>query len=529
MRFSCTVMCLGLSLYCVGVKAQSTTPTNILLDATVLDREGHPVVKGLTKDDFAITEDDQPEPIVSFEQPISERDNTVGLADDASEGGGRVILVLDFLNSSFQDIAFIRTSVKNYLMTQPPNLTLPTEMLVLGERTLDLMHRYTRSRLELIDALDRQPPVNDDQERRNALFEGRYRYSVEALRQIALQNRGVPGPKSIVWVGLGGPNFVVSRGIGSSSAVAAYAHETSDLLLGARMRLFVVYPGLEAQNLPHGDEEMTDASNARAGITSAHAALKAEDPFADNMNFGVFVKLTGGDISFGQNDVATEIKNAVKTSRESYMLSYLPSKRSEDGQLRRIHVTVRNPALQLSTEAGYFAADTPTVKRVREQMVADLTEVARSNLPFDALGMKVQRLVRHPDTGTLDVTAMVELAKAVWKPSEHGKSATELVVAVAALGAHRDVLASRVETQNPTAATRDGSRLVREVASIPETIHYSQKTRSVRVVIEDIESGRTGAIEFDRKVIDAAPATATPMPQLVPRFHGDIRESLPEK
>ena len=35
----------------------------------MLDKKGHPVITGLTKDDFAITEEKRPQRIFSFEQP----------------------------------------------------------------------------------------------------------------------------------------------------------------------------------------------------------------------------------------------------------------------------------------------------------------------------------------------------------------------------------------------------------------------------------------------------------------------------
>ncbi len=45
------------------------TRTLVFLDVTVLDKKGRPVVTGLTKDDFSITEDRKPQSIFSFEAP----------------------------------------------------------------------------------------------------------------------------------------------------------------------------------------------------------------------------------------------------------------------------------------------------------------------------------------------------------------------------------------------------------------------------------------------------------------------------
>jgi VWFA-related protein len=501
----------------------------IFLDATVLDRDGHPVVKGLTSKDFVITEDDRAQQILSFEPPVIRGGSAAASTDDETGQESRTVLVLDALNSSFQDIAFIRTSVRNYLLSQPTDLKVPTEMLVLDNHSLEMAQSYTQKRSELLQALDRESSVIHDQEKRDSFFEDRYKSSVEALQQIALQNKGIPGPKNIVWVGRGAPNFVVNRSIGDVAPVTRYAHETADLLLEARMSLFLMYPGMPAENLPHGEAELNDASTARASIVSAQSEIGTGDPFADNMNFGVFVKLTGGALFFDQNNVPAELERVQGSGSTSYTLSYVPPAGEPNGRFRRIHVTLRDPALRVLTKAGYFAPDKTGPMQAQQQMVANLTEVARSRLTFPALKMTVQRVVRHPDTGTVDVTAMVELANAVWLSSDNGRSATTLVIAVAGLDSRRKVITSRVESIDSTAATQDASRLAREVTRLAETIHYSQKTRNVRVVVENTESGRMGAIELDRKALDAAPEAPTPTPQLVQHLHASLRETSPEQ
>ncbi len=100
----------------------------VFLDVTVLDRRGHPVVKGLTKDDFTITESKQQEPIVSFEPPE---------AHAKKDSAPATVLVLDLLNSRFEDFGYIRYQVRKYLLAQPSPLSSPTELMVLGTRSLD--------------------------------------------------------------------------------------------------------------------------------------------------------------------------------------------------------------------------------------------------------------------------------------------------------------------------------------------------------------------------------------------------------
>ncbi len=63
----CAATVLFVGLIARGQQGSADVPTFrvnsrlVFLDATVLDKKGHPVVEGLTKDDFTITEDGKPQ------------------------------------------------------------------------------------------------------------------------------------------------------------------------------------------------------------------------------------------------------------------------------------------------------------------------------------------------------------------------------------------------------------------------------------------------------------------------------------
>ena len=107
-----------------GTPTFRVTTRLVFLDVTVLDSKGRPVVKGLTKDDFTITERKKPQRIVSFEAPESHVD--LNPADDNPSGQApSTIFVLDLLNSRFTDFAYIRDQVRKYLAAQPDQLNSP--------------------------------------------------------------------------------------------------------------------------------------------------------------------------------------------------------------------------------------------------------------------------------------------------------------------------------------------------------------------------------------------------------------------
>ena len=95
----------------------------------MLDRNGRPVVTGLAKDDFTITEDNKPQRIFSFEAPETHVMGSNAGDRDADGKAPLTIFVLDLLNSSFEDFAYIRYEVRQFLMSQPSQLAFPAELM----------------------------------------------------------------------------------------------------------------------------------------------------------------------------------------------------------------------------------------------------------------------------------------------------------------------------------------------------------------------------------------------------------------
>jgi VWFA-related protein len=141
-----------------GVPTFRTKSSLVFLDVTVLDNKGRPVVSGLTKDDFIVSENKKPQHIFSFESPDTHLMGA-NAGDENPDGKAPVtIFVLDLLNSSFQDFAFIRYSVRRYLAAQPAQLTSPAELMVIGNESLEMLQGYTRNKADLLYALAHLPP-----------------------------------------------------------------------------------------------------------------------------------------------------------------------------------------------------------------------------------------------------------------------------------------------------------------------------------------------------------------------------------
>lgn len=371
----------------------------VFLDVTVLDKKGHIVVKGLTKDDFVITEEKKLQRIFSFEEPQAHVADKNAADDNPAGKAPLTILVLELLNSKFEDFAYIRYSVRKYLTAQPARLSSPAELMVLGNESLEMVQGYTRNREDLLYALDHIPTALPYKMMNTSFYPERFGQSIDALQQIALQNEGIPGRKNIVWVGHGGPSILTQALVGPIvDELNQYARDTTNLLVDARISLFVVFPGLSA----NGQVLTLSEGSAATDIGDD------DDPFAGDINYGVFVNETGGKFFYNRNDVDREIERSQQLGSEYYTLTYQPHEGDADGKFRRIRVTLRDPNLRVVTKAGYFAPAKGIPVDPRQRTMVNLVEAARSTIPFQALSLTTAEVVRHPDTRTIDFTVLLK-------------------------------------------------------------------------------------------------------------------------
>ena len=423
---------------------------------------------------------------------------------------------MDLLNSRWEDFAYIREEVERFLKAQPQRLASPTELLVVGNESLEMLQRFTQSKADLLEALKHFPSALPD--KINSVFGWeRFGQSLDALQQIALQNKGVPGRKNIVWVGHGSPNVYLEPLAYPEKILGElkqYVHSTTNMLVDARISLFVIYPGLPVRG------NVMSFSAAQAGIDIA------DDPFAGDINFGIFANETGGKLFYNRNYVEAEIKESEQMGAQYYTLTYQPRDVDPDGKFRRVRVTLRNVNLRAVTKAGYYAPDAHAPIDPRQQQQIKLAQAVESTIPFDALDVSLSDVVRHPDSRTAEFTVQLKSENLDFRPSDDGKSVSKLIVAAASLNQYGNILASSTETVTLVAHALHPAHLPEVASQFPITLCVPRKTRRVRVILEAENDGRIGSAELDRKMINAAPATETPRPALEGRPPGSESSHL---
>ena len=395
-----------------GVPTLQATSSLVFLDVTVVDKNGRPVVKGLTQNDFTITEGKKPQRIISFEAPEAHVMGTDTGNDNPEERAPVAIFVLDLLNSSATDFAYIRQEVRKYLVAQPPHLDFPAELMVLGNLRLEMQQGYTRNRDDLLYALDHLQPSQPYKLEEGGIewLSDRTAQSYDALQQMALQNKGVPGRKNIIWVGHGAPGLWTPDFTGHSIiGLRRLVRETVNMLVEARISLFVIYPRLVANPKKKTMPSM-DLSIESWALSEMDSELDFGngDPFASDINFGVLANETGGRLFYNHNDVGGGFEQSHLMGSEFYTLTYLPPSGNANGKFRRIRVTLGNPSLRAVTKKGYYAPDTTAPIDRRQQARTALFDAAQATIPLVGLDLKVSRIVQHPDAGTIDLTVQLK-------------------------------------------------------------------------------------------------------------------------
>src|ERR1700748_3288165 len=138
----------------------------VVLDVVITDKKGKLIERGLTRGDCTVLEDGKEQEIRSFEPPSEHRmpsaDGAIAnSAEDLTKIGDApvTILVLDELNSRFEDMSFARQMMVKYLQAQQTVLREPTVLMVATNNTFQQMHDYTQNRDELIEVVKKHVPA----------------------------------------------------------------------------------------------------------------------------------------------------------------------------------------------------------------------------------------------------------------------------------------------------------------------------------------------------------------------------------
>jgi VWFA-related protein len=461
-----------------------------------VDRNGQ-LRNDLGKSDFQVTEDGVPQTILDFEAPAAHIvssaqsiDSTRTLEEKAPHAPVNIV-VLDEMNTSFQDMAYARYALKRYLNAQPQSMMAPTMLIAVNFDKFTVLRDYTQNRAEILRALDHHLthyPWN--LERGESRFLN-YAKSLGALEQIAEGTRGHAGHKNIIWVGKGFPGINLSSpGIsgGAVEGVTNAVHQAVNMLRDSRVTLYTIDPTMLTATIA----VTSDADSVMGGLDGGMDAT-APDPFEGDVSFTGLAKATGGKSFYSRNDVDREIGESARDGVNYYSIMYRPSNNLDtDRPYRRIRIAFSQPGLHALYRDGYYTKEDPVPTTVKSRMTYDLDAAEESTMVYTGMSVSVVPKPGTPDAFLVSVPA----DQLAWNPDGAQESARLRVIA-ADVNNRNEVLQRTTEVLTAHRPVSDGKQKdAHKMVAIAITLQKAPNTFRLRFIMRDDADGRIGSADI---------------------------------
>jgi VWFA-related protein len=485
----------------------------VVLDVVVTDKQGKPV-DNLDRDAFEIFEDKVPQTIRSFEHehsvasPTNLPIHTTAELDKLEPKAPVSIIVLDEINTRFEDEAFARYSLKRYLNTQGDTLLQPTMLVAVNQKRFMVLHDYTTSKKEVLDSLEHHFAVYPWDSQIGGFKMGQFNAAIASLMEVAQATAGHPGHKNMIWIGRGFPSIDAQAVAEMSPELYAALQSTietcANTLRDARVTLYTVDPvGISTYD--------TTTSTSADDLGEMGDA----DPFGGSVDFNAMAKATGGKSLFGRNDVDNLIENSVQAGTDFYTLSYVPTSPAETAKpFRNIRVAMKDPNLRATSRKGYYIQPTAAPPadnangKPSMRLIFDLSVASESMMVYDGVPFRIVR-----DANASDTFRIVLPSTAIpWQSTEQGKVSADITVLVESFDRKGKLLSRIANSYNQEiAANAAGTAPAAGSINLPAIIPTAAPAARIRFVVRSNANGKLGADNFflvDRKTL-ADPTTGT--------------------
>jgi VWFA-related protein len=313
----------------------------ITLDVVVANKSGK-AISGLQQQDFTLLDNKQPQQIASFRAVES-----AAAADPPVE----VVLLLDEVNTSFQNVSIERQQVEKFLGQNGGQLAQPVSLIFFSDSGATVGTTASRDGKTLITELKQSRSGLRTIGKSQGFYGAgdRVQLSLSTLEQLAAYEEPRPGRKLVVWISPGWPLLSGPRIELTTKQQEGFFNSIvrlSDLLRRSRITLYDVDPlgtadagGLRTSYYEEFLKGVTAARNVQLG----------------NLGLQVLASQSGGRVLNSNNDIAGEIAECIADANAYYILTFegLPGDGPND--YHALKVEVDKHGLTARTRAGYYA------------------------------------------------------------------------------------------------------------------------------------------------------------------------------
>ena len=307
----------------------------IRINVQVSTKKGDPV-PGLKQSNFTLLDNNQPRQIASLRQ--------MGRANQQVEA----ILVLDAVNTRFEDVSFERLQLDKFIKQTGGKLPLPMTLAVLTDKGVQMQPSFTQD-TGVLSNLVENSQIQLREITRAAGFWGadeRMETSIRAIQQLVVYAGGLPGRKLILYLSPGWPLLS-----GPDITLSAKQREEifSDVINFSTMarRADVTLDALD----PLGPGESLDRENFYMSFLKG--LRKANDADLGDMSVQVLALQSGG-VAVNSSDIAGTIAKALEDTDAWYEITFQTPPAEMPNEYHHLQLKVDQPALVVRARDGYY-------------------------------------------------------------------------------------------------------------------------------------------------------------------------------
>jgi VWFA-related protein len=332
------------------IPAKTNKPEGkIRLDVAVTDASGK-AVTGLEESDFMLLDDDQPSKVVSF---VS-FDEKQTKADPPVE----VILLIDQLNETFQQVAFARAEISKFLLKNNGHLAHPVSIMVLSDAGLRMQSRPSTDGNALLNVLEQLKGSAENIGANGKSISDKFLLSLREFGKIAEIEAKKPGRKLLIWMG---PGWTVDSDYTSSKKRDLDLIFDTIVEITNRLREGGVVVNSVSGNQPgagiDGFDPVSDLNAMTASVryqSFLKGVVSAKQAQRGDLDLKVFATHTGGRILGPGNDLVVQIEECAADADMFYRISFDPPPPARADEYRSVKIQLRQPGLTVRTSSGYY-------------------------------------------------------------------------------------------------------------------------------------------------------------------------------
>ena len=320
-----------------AVPRSQADASRIYLDVVVTAKSGPPVAV-LQQQDFTLIDNKAPQAINSFR------------AISGSQAPLEVILVVDAVNTEYQNVAYAREEIDKVLRADGGHLAHPTSLAFFTDTGTQIQEGFSSDGNALSALLERYTVGLRDIRRSSGVYGAaeRFQLSLQALNLLAAREAQRPGRKIILWVSPGWPLLSGPRtdlDAKQQQQIFANIVSLSTQLLQARITLYSVDPLGATEN-------QLRASYYKDFVKGIRESSQVEP---GNLALQVIATQSGGLALDFNNDVAALLQKCLADTQAYYEISFDTPAADQQDEYHHLEFKLAKPGLTARTRQGYYA------------------------------------------------------------------------------------------------------------------------------------------------------------------------------